>query len=97
VVLTFFSALTLLTYPFFAGVKLPGIATPAVALVNVAALVLARKHVGAFWKGKARVPVPGVGDYNDAIKGTMELRLNILYLAMSWMFTGVYALVDFIR
>jgi len=98
-ILTLLSSFSLLAYPYFSagGVKLPGIATPVVAVLNVAALVMARKHVGGFWKGKAKVPAPGVGDYNDAITNTMELRLNMMYLAMSWVFSGVYSFVDFSR
>lgn len=65
----------------------------AVAAVNVAVLLLAREHVGAFWKGKAKVPVPGVGDYNEAITKTQEARLNMAYLAASWVACGLVALI----
>lgn len=55
-----------------------------VALVNIGALAFAIKHVGEFWKGKAKIPLPGVGDYNSAISKTQEARLNMYYLAASW-------------
>ena len=61
--------------------------------VNIAALELARQHVGAFWKGKAKVPLPGVGDYNDAISRTQEVKLNMAYLVASWVAVGVLGLV----
>jgi hypothetical protein len=54
------------------------------ACANVAALVAARVHVGNFWKGKAKVPLPGAGDYNEAITQTQTIRLNLAYLASSW-------------
>lgn len=64
----------------------------AVALVNVVALTAARAHVGEFWKGKAKIPLPGTGDYNDAISITQEIRLNSAYLAASWCVAGVLSL-----
>ncbi|KAK0105299.1 hypothetical protein ONS96_004695 [Cadophora gregata f. sp. sojae] len=47
-------------------------ALQGIAGVNLLVLVAARKHVGDFWKQKARVPLPGVGDYNEATKNTQE-------------------------
>ena len=61
--------------------------------MNLLALVAARKHVGDFWKSKARVPVPGVGDYNEATKDTQEVRLNLAYLIGSWLAVGAVDLV----
>ena len=55
---------------------------------NIAVLLAAREHVGAFWKGKAKVPLPGVGDYNEAISKTQEARLNMLYMAAGWASLG---------
>jgi len=63
------------------------------AVANVAALEAARQHVGAFWKGKAKVPLPGVGEYNDAIGKTQEVKLNMAYLVASWVAVGVLGLV----
>ena len=65
----------------------------AVAGVNVAALGAAREHVSSYWKSKVRVPLPGTGDYNEAISKTTEVRLNMLYLIMGW---GVSAVVGLI-
>ncbi len=48
----------------------------------------ARRHVGAFWSGKIRIP--GVGDYNKATGKTQEVKLNMNYLIASW---GVAAFV----
>ncbi|KAH7390188.1 hypothetical protein BKA64DRAFT_710743 [Cadophora sp. MPI-SDFR-AT-0126] len=56
--------------------------------LNLVVLVAARNHVGQFWKQKARVPLPGVGDYNEATKNTQEVRLNMAYLLGSWVVVG---------
>jgi hypothetical protein len=55
-----------------------------VACWNFTALVAARIHVGNFWKEKTKVPLPGAGDYNEAITQTQRIRLNLAYLAASW-------------
>jgi len=55
---------------------------------NVAALLAAREHVGAFWRRKAKVPLPGVGEYNEAISKTQEVRLSMAYMAASWVGIG---------
>ena len=60
---------------------------------NVAVLEMARRHVGAFWKGKAKMPLPGVGEYNDAITKTQEVKLNMAYLGVSWAAVGVLGLI----
>ncbi len=60
---------------------------------NVVTLEAARQHVGAFWKGKAKIPLPGVGEYNDAIGKTQEVKLNMAYLIVSWATAGVLSLV----
>jgi hypothetical protein len=64
-----------------------------VAGANVVALEMARQHVGAFWKGKAKMPLPGVGEYNDAITKTQEVKLNMAYLIASWAAVGILGLV----
>lgn len=56
--------------------------------------MVVRDHVGAFWKGKAKVPLPKMGEYNEAISKTQEVRLNMLYLAGSWVAAGVLALIS---
>ena len=60
---------------------------------NIAALLAAREHVGDFWKRKAKVPLPGVGDYNEAISKTQEIRLNMAYMAASWVVVGGLSLI----
>jgi len=52
------------------------------------ALIVARRHVGDFWAGRTKVPLPGVGDFNEAIIKTQVVRLNMLYLAVLWIFSG---------
>ncbi|KAG0646211.1 hypothetical protein D0Z07_8416 [Hyphodiscus hymeniophilus] len=64
-----------------------------IAVGNIAALLAAREHVGAFWKGKAKVPLPGVGDYNDAISITQETRLNMAYMAAGWTVLGALSML----
>ncbi|KAI9046881.1 hypothetical protein LZ554_008959 [Drepanopeziza brunnea f. sp. 'monogermtubi'] len=63
-----------------------------VASLNVLALSSARHHVGAFWAHKARIPLPGVGDYNAAMRNTQEVRANMAYLVASWLAVAVGAL-----
>jgi hypothetical protein len=77
-------------------VAFPGVwivAALGMASANVVALELARRHVGAFWKGKAKVPLPGVGEYNEAIGKTQEVKLNMAYLIASWAAVGVLRLL----
>lgn len=64
-----------------------------VAGTNVAVLEMARQHVSAFWKGKAKMPLPGVGEYNDAITKTQGVKLNMAYLIASWAAVGVLSLI----
>lgn len=86
VLLSFISALSTI---FYSRSAYTGIAA---AVINIGALVAARSHVGDFWKGKTKIPLPGVGDYNDAISITQEIRMNSAYLATSWVATGILAL-----
>ncbi|KAL3419884.1 hypothetical protein PVAG01_08383 [Phlyctema vagabunda] len=60
--------------------------------INLAVLTLARQYIGNFWDGKAKVPLPGVGKFNDAISMTKEVRLNMLYLAGTWLASGLVSL-----
>lgn len=92
VLFSFLSSLSLAAYQIFSG-RLGMTGAVLVASANVAALEMARQHVGAFWKGKAKVPLPGVGEYNDAISKTQEVKLNMLYLVASWAAVGVLSLV----
>ena len=79
-------------YPLFSG-RVGMIKGLAVAGTNVAVLEMARRHVSRFWKDKAKMPLPGVGDYNDAITKTQEVKLNMAYLAVSWAAVGVLGLI----
>jgi hypothetical protein len=54
---------------------------------------MAAEHVGGFWRGKAKIPLPGVGSYNEAIGKTNEVRLNMQTLAASWIVVGLLGLV----
>jgi len=49
--------------------------------------------VGGFWKGKAKVPLPKMSEYNEAISNTQEIRQNMGYLAASWVVAGALALI----
>jgi len=69
------------------------IAALVIAGANVVVLELARRHVSAFWEGKAKVPLPGVGEYNEAIGKTQEVKLNMAYLIASWAAMGVFCLL----
>lgn len=85
------SLLSSLAAIFYLRSRVPGL---GVAVVNIGVLVAARAHVGNFWKGKAKIPLPGVGDYNDAISKTQEIRFNSAYLAASWGVTGLLTLIS---
>lgn len=64
-----------------------------IPLANVAVLLAVRDHVGKFWKKKAKVPLPKMGEFNEAISVTQEVRLNMMYLILSWGVVGTLALV----
>ncbi|RAL66791.1 hypothetical protein DID88_007574 [Monilinia fructigena] len=64
-----------------------------VSAVNLAVLIATGKYVGDFWKGKAKIPIPGTGNFNDAIGLTNEIRENEYFLAMSWVAYGVVGLL----
>lgn len=57
-------------------------------------LLAAHKHVGDFWARKAKIPLPGVGDYNDAVGMTNRERGNLMDLVASW---AVVAVVEGVR
>jgi hypothetical protein len=79
-------------YPLFSG-RVGTVKGLLVVGTNVAVLEMARQHVSAFWKDKAKMPLPGVGEYNDAITKTQEVKLNMAYLVASWAAVGVLSLV----
>ncbi|KAH6684777.1 hypothetical protein B0J14DRAFT_466283 [Halenospora varia] len=60
------------------------------ALINIGALLAAREHVGDFWRRKKKMPLPGTGDYNEAVGKTQEAKMGMIVLAVSW---GVSALL----
>ena len=60
------------------------------AIINVTATLSARVHIGNFWRGKAKVPF--VSGFNEAITRTEVIRQQLLYLAGSWVFTGLLSL-----
>lgn len=69
-------------------------ATLGITAVNVAVLVAARQYVGGFWKGAAKIPLPGAGKYNHAVGDTQEIRLNMAYLMAAWIGSGVLSLLS---
>jgi len=82
----------LVIYPIVSS-KVSVLAKVGIAVLNVAVLGAAKKHVSDFWKGKAKLPLPKVGDYNDAIGITQGVNLNTRYLIASWVLVGVLGLV----
>lgn len=83
ILLTFLSSTAMLLLSTKTSLKL------GLPILNIAVLSAARAHVGEFWAGKAKIPMPGVGDYNDAITITQITRLNALYLIFSWVAVGM--------
>jgi len=51
---------------------------------NVAALAFASDHISRFWRGKSKVPLPGAGNYNDAISQMETLTRTLWMLAVAW-------------
>lgn len=92
VLCSFISSFFLVIYPL-ASSELSTLLKLGVAGLNVVALGGAWKHVGDFWNGKAKLPLPKVGDYNDAIGITQEMKLNMTYLIASWTVAGFLGLL----
>jgi hypothetical protein len=65
----------------------------ALAGTNVLALESARRYVGSQWKGRAKMPLPGMADFNEATTKTQEVRMNMAALALSWIGIGAVSLV----
>jgi hypothetical protein len=65
----------------------------ALAGANVLALESARRYVGSQWKGRAKMPLPGMADFNEATTKTQEVRMNMAALALSWIGIGAVSLV----
>jgi hypothetical protein len=71
-------------------------ASPAMCI----GVFLARKHVQDYWArgdGKTvgvRVPLPKMGDYNEAQRRTEELLKVLEWLVVSWLATSLVAMVD---
>ncbi|KAM3087053.1 hypothetical protein ACMFMF_000985 [Clarireedia jacksonii] len=59
--------------------------------INVVTLLGVREYVGNFWKSKPKMPLPGTGDYNDAVGLTMKTREMQAWLAAGWGLIGVCA------
>lgn len=85
--------LTFLSSTYFVFSRSSPVTRLLVTGANIAALFAAREHVGAFWRRKAKVPLPGVADYNEAISKTLEVRLNMVYMAASWVVIGTLSLI----
>jgi hypothetical protein len=65
----------------------------ALAGANAAALESVRRYVGSQWKGRAKMPLPWMGDFNEAMTKTQEVRMNMAALALSWIGIGAVSLV----
>ena len=63
------------------------------ALVNAAILVGARWRVSDYWEGKHRVAVPGIGEYKDAERLTMEVVVGMTWMVVCWDGVGVLGLL----
>ncbi|KAH6653050.1 hypothetical protein BKA67DRAFT_659694 [Truncatella angustata] len=77
------------------GILYRFIASPVMA----AAVYFARTHIAQYWSGSkggktagARVPLPKMGDYNEAQRRTEELLQVLDYLMFSWVATALVAL-----
>jgi hypothetical protein len=48
-----------------------------ICIINTILLEATRRRVSDFWSRKAKIPLPGVGDYNEAIWETQEVKFNM--------------------
>ncbi|KAK9776093.1 hypothetical protein AB5N19_12072 [Seiridium cardinale] len=79
----------------YGGIIQRFLASPAMC----AGIFFARKHMAQYWTGSTqgksaglRVPLPKMGDYNEAQKSTEELLKVLDYLMFSWLATSLVAL-----
>jgi hypothetical protein len=56
-------------------------------------LEAARRRVSDFRSRKAKIPLPGVGDYNEAIGETQGVEFNMAFLVVSRVAVGGFAAV----
>jgi hypothetical protein len=64
-----------------------------ICIINTILLGAARRRVSDFWSRKAKIPLPGVRDYNEAIGETQEVKFNMAFLVASWVAVGGFAAV----
>lgn len=69
--------------------------------IMAAGVYFARIHIAQFWSGSkegktagARLPLPKMGDYNEAQRGTEELLKILDYLMFTWGATALVALIN---
>ncbi|PQE10645.1 methyltransferase domain-containing protein [Rutstroemia sp. NJR-2017a WRK4] len=85
--------LTLLSTSSILFTSTPRSTTLALAGVNIVVLLGVREYVGNFWNSKPKVPLPGTGDYNDAVGLTGKIRERQVWLAAGWGVMGVVAML----
>ncbi|PQE10680.1 methyltransferase domain-containing protein [Rutstroemia sp. NJR-2017a BBW] len=85
--------LTLLSTSSILFTNTPRSTTLALAGVNVVVLLGVREYVGNFWNSKPKVPLPGTGDYNDAVGLTGKIRERQGWLVAGWGVMGVVAML----
>ncbi|KAJ9654255.1 hypothetical protein H2198_006655 [Neophaeococcomyces mojaviensis] len=51
---------------------------------NAGLCLWVRRYMAGFWVGRARVPLPGSTEYNDAVRATERLLVWLRIVAMGW-------------
>lgn len=56
----------------------------AICGLNAITCTLVWRYVSGFWAHSARVPLPGSGKYNDAVRNTEQVMLFLRGLGVGW-------------
>lgn len=64
-----------------------------IATLSLATLLSARCRVGVFGLHKKRLKGEGAAEYIQAMNKTEDIKYNMLFLALTWVVTGVLALL----
>ena len=80
--LSLVTALTIFSATFTGSQPSPWVGVLSAA-GNAVVSYAARVHIHGYWRGKAKVPL--VGNYNESIDKTNDLRKALLWLSLGWL------------
>jgi len=82
---TTFSLLTALALTAFpSSSSFPPWSKLLLSVANFGTCIFAHTHIYNFWRGKAKVPLPGMNDFNSSITLTNQMSTTLACLAGSW-------------